>query len=79
MQNFNEDEKNRIIEMAWQDRTPFDAIENLYGLSQNQVVKFMRKYMKKSSFIMWRKRMHARDTKHAKKVNYKLGRFRGPW
>lgn len=55
---------SRIIEMAWEDRTPFEAIERLYGLSEPQVINLMRKEMKASSFRMWRKRMSGRKTKH---------------
>ena len=58
---------DRIIEMAWEDRTPFDAIEYQFGIKENDVRKLMRKYMKKSSFIMWRKRVKSRNTKHKTK------------
>lgn len=56
---------SRIIEMAWEDRTPFDAIEQLYGLNESQVIALMRQEMKASSFKMWRKRVTGRKTKHA--------------
>ena len=56
---------SRIIEMAWEDRTPFEAIENLYGLNESAVISLMRREMKASSFRMWRKRMAGRQTKHA--------------
>ncbi|MDA0912250.1 MAG: TIGR03643 family protein [Bacteroidetes bacterium] len=55
---------NRIIEMAWEDRTPFEAIEMQFGLKENQVRAIMRKHMKRSSFHMWRKRVKGRSTKH---------------
>ena len=55
---------SRIIEMAWEDRTPFEAIERLYGLPEADVIKLMRKQMKASSFRMWRKRVSGRKTKH---------------
>jgi len=61
-----ESDISRIIEMAWEDRTPFEAIERLYGLNESAVVKLMRKEMKSSSFRMWRKRMSGRQTKHLK-------------
>ena len=48
---------DRIIEMAWEDRTPFDAIELQYNLKENEVRQLMRKHMKRSSFVMWRKRV----------------------
>lgn len=57
---------DRIIEMAWEDRTPFEAIEFQFGLKENDVRKLMRKYMKDSSFKMWRKRVKGRKTKHSK-------------
>ena len=60
-------EKSRIIEMAWEDRTPFGAIEYQFGLSEDEVIKLMRSEMKASSFKMWRKRVSGRDTKHRKK------------
>ena len=56
---------SRIIEMAWEDRTPFDAIMQTYGLNESRVIDLMRQEMKPSSFRMWRKRMTARRTKHA--------------
>jgi uncharacterized protein (TIGR03643 family) len=55
---------SRIIEMAWEDRTPFEAIETLYGLNETAVIKLMRSEMKPSSFKMWRQRMAGRKTKH---------------
>jgi uncharacterized protein (TIGR03643 family) len=56
---------SRIIEMAWEDRTPFEAIEAQFGLNESAVVRLMRSEMKSSSFKMWRKRMNSRTTKHA--------------
>ncbi|MDY0121212.1 MAG: TIGR03643 family protein [Sulfurimonas sp.] len=79
MYSFSEEDTSRLIEMAWQDRTPFDSIEKLYGLSENQVIKMMRKLMSKSSFVMWRKRMSGRKTKHRQKLSHKPTRFKGPW
>lgn len=55
---------DRIIEMAWEDRTPFEAIELQFGINESQVIELMRKEMKASSFRMWRKRMSGRSTKH---------------
>tara|TARA_B100000963_G_scaffold64695_1_gene52696 strand:- start:83 stop:319 length:237 start_codon:yes stop_codon:yes gene_type:complete len=57
---------DRIIEMAWEDRTPFEAIEFQFGLKENDVRKIMRTHMKESSFKMWRKRVKGRKTKHTK-------------
>ncbi len=56
---------SRIVEMAWEDRTAFEAIEAQFGLNESAVVALMRRQMKPSSFRMWRKRMAGRRTKHA--------------
>ena len=61
-----EEQIDRIIEMAWEDRTPFEAIEFQFGLKENNVRKLMRANMKESSFKMWRERVKGRKTKHAK-------------
>ena len=60
---------DRIIEMAWEDRTPFEAINFQFGLKENDVRIIMRNEMKKTSFIMWRKRVKGRKTKHLKTSN----------
>ena len=57
-------ETSRIIEMAWEDRTTFDSIKDQFDLSESEVIKIMRKNMKRSSFKMWRKRVSGRKTKH---------------
>lgn len=59
------EEIDRIIEMAWEDRTPFGAIEKQFGLPEKEVIKLMRREMKPSSFQMWRARVQGRKTKHA--------------
>ncbi len=56
---------SRIIEMAWEDRTPFESIEVQFGLNESGVIALMRSHMKSSSFRMWRKRMTGRVTKHS--------------
>lgn len=61
-----DDQIDRIIEMAWEDRTPFEAIEFQFGIKENDVRKIMRKHMKASSFKMWRERVKGRKTKHSK-------------
>lgn len=71
-------EKSRIIEMAWEDRTPFGAIEYQFGLSEDEVVALMRSEMKSSSFKMWRKRMNGRQTKHRRKRRDEINRFVSP-
>ncbi|MGK0247926.1 MAG: hypothetical protein ACI910_000654 [Oleispira sp.] len=61
---FTEEEHSRIIEMAWEDRTPFEAIEYQFGLNEHSVIKLMRKTLKSSSFKVWRKRASGQKTKH---------------
>lgn len=63
--NFSEADISRIIEMAWEDRTAFEAIEAQFGLNQDDVIKVMRAYLKLSSFKLWRERTHGQKTKHA--------------
>ena len=57
---------DRIVEMAWEDRTPFEAIKIQFGIDEQQVIELMRREMKLSSFKMWRKRVQGRSTKHAR-------------
>ncbi|WP_086478845.1 TIGR03643 family protein [Oceanospirillum sanctuarii] len=61
---FTPDEHSRIIEMAWEDRTPFEAIEHQFGLPEKAVVSLMQSSLKPSSFRLWRKRVSGRQTKH---------------
>ncbi len=63
----SEEEIDRIIEMAWEDRTPFDAIKAQFGISEAETIEIMRRNMKGSSFKMWRARVQGRSTKHSKK------------
>jgi uncharacterized protein (TIGR03643 family) len=67
---------DRIIEMAWEDRTTFEAIEMQFGLKQQDVIKLMRKEMKASSFKMWRTRTKGRSTKHASLRSDEVDRFK---
>ncbi|MGL5942939.1 MAG: TIGR03643 family protein [Waterburya sp.] len=67
---------DRLVEMAWEDRTPFAAIETQFGLQEKQVIALMRREMKPSSFKMWRKRVTGRKTKHLAKRDFLAGRFR---
>jgi uncharacterized protein (TIGR03643 family) len=69
-------EIDRIIEMGWEDRTPFDAIKVQFGLKEQEVIDIMRRNMKLSSFKMWRKRVQGRKTKHLKKRSEDVGRFK---
>lgn len=64
---FSESELSRIIEMAWEDRTPFDAIRASFGISEQQVITLMRKNLKPGSFRSWRARVSNRKTKHVAK------------
>ena len=67
---------NRIIEMAWEDRTTFEAIKFQFNLSEKEVIKLMRSEMKIKSFKLWRKRVQGRKTKHLKLRNFHKGIFR---
>ena len=67
---------DRIIEMAWEDRTTFEAINFQFGLKEQKVIELMRTEMKPSSFIMWRKRVQGRKTKHEKLRTFENGRFK---
>ena len=67
---------SRIIEMAWEDRTPFDAIESQFNLSHDQVVKIMRENLNRNSFNLWRKRVRGRKTKHSKLRENSIDRFK---
>jgi uncharacterized protein (TIGR03643 family) len=69
-------EIDRIIEMAWEDRTSFEAIEIQFGLAEKEVIALMRKEMKSSSFKMWRKRTNGRTTKHAVLRGDEVNRFK---
>ena len=67
---------DRIIEMAWEDRTPFEAIAYQFSISEPEVIKLMRREMKPSSFKMWRSRVKGRATKHQKLRTFEQGRFK---
>jgi uncharacterized protein (TIGR03643 family) len=73
---FSDIEKDRIIEMAWEDRTTFDAILIQFGLKEQEVIGLMRVELKPSSFKMWRKRVQGRKTKHEKLRNFQERRFK---
>ena len=72
--NLKDSDISRIIEMAWEDRTPFDAIEAQFNLTHDEVVNLMRKNLKKKSFNLWRERVRGRKTKHSELRNFKVGR-----
>lgn len=68
---------DRIIEMAWEDRTPFEAIKIQFGFSESDVIALMRKELKRGSFNLWRKRVNSGvSQKHAKKRNAEINRFK---
>ena len=67
---------DRIIEMAWEDRTPFDAILLQFGLKEQQVITLMRRELKPSSFKLWRARVQGRKTKHSKSRSETVDRFK---
>jgi len=69
-----ESEVSRVVEMAWEDRTPFEVIEATFGLSESETIKLMRREMKASSFRLWRKRVTGRVTKHRKLRGFDVGR-----
>jgi uncharacterized protein (TIGR03643 family) len=76
IKEFTVRELDRIIEMAWEDRTPFEAITFQFGISEQQTIEVMRREMKPSSFRMWRKRVQGRATKHAKLRADDMDRFK---
>jgi uncharacterized protein (TIGR03643 family) len=74
--SLNPEEKDRIIEMAWEDRTPFEAIEYQFGLSEAEVITLMRQELKPGSFRRWRRRVQGRATKHLKLRGRQVNRFK---
>lgn len=73
----NDKEIDRIIEMAWEDRTPFEAIEFQFGISEGQVIQLMRRELKSSSFKLWRKRVNSGvSKKHLRKRSPEISRFK---
>lgn len=75
-ESLTERQIDRIIEMAWEDRTPFEAIKIQFGLPEKEVIRLMRRQMKSSSFLMWRKRMNGRNTKHQSLRSDNVSRFK---
>jgi uncharacterized protein (TIGR03643 family) len=74
--NLSPEDIDRIVEMGWEDRTPFDAITFQFGVSEQEVIEIMRTEMKPSSFKMWRKRVQGRKTKHKALRSNVKGRFK---
>lgn len=73
--DINSDETSRVIEMAWEDRTPFEAIAEQFSLSESDVIALMRKKLKASAFKNWRARVSGRKTKHLKIRSKKVVRM----
>ena len=72
----DQDNLNRIIEMAWEDRTPFDVIYKEFDITQNELERLMRNSLKPSSFKLWRKRVSGRKTKHIAKRSNQIDRHK---
>jgi len=73
----SERDLDRVIEMAWEDRTPFEAIKYQFNMSEQDVIKIMRQELKRSSFNLWRKRVNSEvSSKHLKKRNSEIIRFK---
>ena len=73
-QQLSSADTSRIIEMAWEDRTPFEAIEKLYSINEPMVIRFMRLHLKPRSFKLWRERVTGRKTKHITRRSSKVCR-----
>lgn len=77
MAELSERDLDRVIEMAWEDRTPFEAIKSQFGLPEKEVIRLMRRHLKGSSFRMWRKRVNSGvSKKHLKKRSSEISRFK---
>ena len=70
------EEIDRMIEMAWEDRTPFEAIFNQFDINEKELIAVMRNNLKKSSFKLWRERVSGRKTKHSKLRENSVDRFK---
>ena len=75
---FTETEIDRIIGMVWGDLTTFGVIKDQFGINESEVIKIMRTNMKRSSFKMWRERVHGRKTKHRALAEKEVDRFVSP-
>lgn len=76
VKKLTEREVDRIVEMAWEDRTPFDAITAQFGVSEAETIALMRNQMKPKSWRMWRARVQGRGTKHIAKRDFEVGRHK---
>lgn len=76
MRNFSDRDIDRIIQMCWEDRTPFDAIKSQFEISEKEIISIMRNNLKEKSFLNWRKRVDNRKTKHNALSDYDKKRFK---
>ncbi|MBK8654386.1 MAG: TIGR03643 family protein [Haliscomenobacter sp.] len=76
LREFMPEEKDRIIEMAWEDRTPFEAITAQFGLAEAEVIRFLRQEIHPRSWKKWRARVQGRETKHERKRISEVNRFK---
>ena len=76
MKNFRDVDIDRIIQMCWEDRTPFDAIKSQFEISEKEIISIMRNNLKEKSFLNWRKRVDNRKTKHNAFSVYDKKRFK---
>lgn len=76
LEELSREEIDRVIQMAWEDRTSFDVIRRQFGLTPGEVIQLMRREMKRTSFKMWRERTNGRKTKHVALRGFEIGRFR---
>ena len=77
MKKMEQADTDRIIEMAWEDRTPFEAIKVQFGLSEGDVITLMRRELKRSSFLLWRKRVNSGvSQKHLQIRSAGINRFK---
>lgn len=77
MDGLSERDLDRVIEMAWEDRTPFEAINHQFGLPEKEVIRLMRRHLKERSFKLWRKRVNSGvSKKHLKKRSDEITRFK---
>lgn len=74
-----DEDYQRIVEMAWQDRTHFDVIELQFGVNENELKNLMRRLISAKAYKRWRRRVQGRKTKHKKHCRHKPTRFEGPW
>ncbi len=74
--SFSPADVDRIIEMAWEDRTPFDAIQAQFGLAEADVKQLMKRELKFKSYVLWRERVENCQTKHLKKRSSDIDRFK---